>query len=91
MSWYHTIDLGNGIITRGAYDHRPYLSYYGFPDSLAGKSALDVGPASGFFAFELEKQGAQVTVVELPDWKSHDFGPLYVPDMDPELAQRYLH
>lgn len=91
MSWYHTIDLGNGIVTQGAYDHRPYLSYYGFPDSLAGKSALDVGPASGFFAFEFEKQGAQVTVVELPDWKSHDFGPLYVPDMDPELAQRYLH
>lgn len=61
------------------------------PDSLAGKSALDIGPASGFFAFELERRGAAVSVVELPNWQAHDFGPLYVPDQDPETAERYLH
>ncbi len=52
---------------------------------------MDIGAASGFFTFELEKRGAQVTSTELPEWKSHDFGPNYQPDMTPEQAERYLH
>lgn len=90
-SWYHTIDLGDGRVTPGAYDHRPYLPRYGLPEDLTGKTALDLGAASGFFSFEMERRGAQVTAVDLPDWDSHDFGPNYQPDQDPETANRYLH
>ncbi len=72
-NWYHTIDLGHGIVTPGQYDHRPLLPHYGLPDDLTGKSALDVGPAHGFFAFELEKRGAErVVTAELPRWSEHD-------------------
>lgn len=90
VDWYHTIDLGNGIVTPGHYDHRPYLHLYGLPESLAGKTALDLGTASGFFAFELEKRGARVTATDLPEWYEHDFGPGYSIDKTPEGLQNYL-
>ena len=90
LPWYHTIDLGNGIVTPGHYDHRPYLHNYGLPDDLSGKSAIDIGAASGFFSFELERRGAHVTATELPGWMDHDFGPTYQLDQTPEQAQIYL-
>ena len=90
LSWYHTLDLGNGIVTPGAYDHRPYLHYYGLPDDLTGKTALDIGTASGFFAFEMERRGAKVTAIDLPSWFDHDFGPRYVPDLTAEEGRHYL-
>lgn len=90
LSWYHTIDLGNGIVTPGAYDHRPYLRYYGLPKNLSGKTALDIGAASGYFSFELERRGASVTATDLPEWMAHDFGPRYQPDQTPEQARQYL-
>lgn len=90
-SWYHSIDLGHGVVTPGFYDHRPYLDYYGLPKDLHGRRVLDIGAASGFFTFELERRGADVTATELPSWLGHDFGPLYQPDMNPEQAERYLH
>lgn len=65
--WYHCIDLGNGNVTKGTFDIRPYLSKYGFPDDLRGKRVLDVGRASGFFSFELEKRGASVIATDLPN------------------------
>ena len=43
-AWYHTVDLEDGVITPGQYDHRPLLPHYGLPDDLTGKTALDVGP-----------------------------------------------
>src|SRR5262245_17699909 len=91
LTWYHTIDLGDGLITPGIYDHRPYLARYDLPADLRGRTALDVGAASGFFAFELERRGAAVTTVDLPEWFDHDFGPLYQPDRDTEGGRTYLH
>jgi tRNA (mo5U34)-methyltransferase len=73
FEWYHTIDLGHGILTPGQYDHAPIVENYGIPESLSGKSVLDVGPAHGFFAFEFEKRGAdRVVTSELPTWTDHD-------------------
>jgi tRNA (mo5U34)-methyltransferase len=91
LTWYHTIDLGNGVLTPGYYDHRPYLPYYGFPDDLTGKTVLDIGAASGFFSFEFEQRGAQVTATDLPAWFDHDFGPNYQPDHTADSGQTYLH
>jgi tRNA (mo5U34)-methyltransferase len=73
--WYHTLDLGDGIVARGQYDLQPILRQYGIPDDLAGKTVLDVGPGHGFFAFELERRGATVTTTELPNWAEHDASP----------------
>lgn len=90
LEWYHTLDLGNGIVTPGTFDHRPYLNYYGIPKDLTGKTVLDIGAASGFFSFEMEQRGAQVTAVDLPAWFDHDFGPCYEPDKTAEQGLDYL-
>lgn len=90
LEWYHTIDLGNGILTPGDYDHRPYLAHYGIPENLTGKTVLDIGAASGFFSFEMERRGARVTALDLPAWFAHDFGPCYQPDKTAKDGQRYL-
>ena len=29
--WYHTIDLGKGLTTKGIFDHRPVVHCYGIP------------------------------------------------------------
>jgi tRNA (mo5U34)-methyltransferase len=73
--WYHTVDLGRGLVTPGSYDFRGSWPAFGFPRSMAGMRALDVGSATGFFAFELEKRGAQVTSVEVPSMADLDVFP----------------
>jgi SAM-dependent methyltransferase len=70
--WYHTVDLGNGLVTPGDYDFRQQLSAFGFQASMAGMRVLDVGSATGFFAFEFERRGAQVVSVELPSFTDWD-------------------
>jgi tRNA (mo5U34)-methyltransferase len=60
--WYHTIELAPGVVTRAVWDHRPTVDRVGLPGSLSGKSALDVGTADGFWAFEMERRGADRVV-----------------------------
>jgi tRNA (mo5U34)-methyltransferase len=77
LDWYHTIDLGDGLVTRGTFDLRPVVSQFGIPERLDGKTVLDVGPGNGFFSFLFEERGAaSVTTVELPSWSAHDASPV---------------
>jgi tRNA (mo5U34)-methyltransferase len=64
--WYHTVDLPHGLVTPGVYDFRQSLACFPFPEDMRGMRVLDVGSATGFFAFEFEKRGAAVISVELP-------------------------
>jgi tRNA (mo5U34)-methyltransferase len=64
--WYHTVELPDGLVTPGVYDFRQSLSCFPFPEDMRGMRVLDVGSATGFFAFEFEKRGASVVSVELP-------------------------
>lgn len=64
--WYHTIELPGGLMTPGLYDLRAALPNFRFPDDMRGMSVLDVGTATGFFAFEFARRGARVTAVDLP-------------------------
>ncbi len=66
--WYHTIDLGRGVVTRGMFDHRPVLGRYLIPTDLTGARCLDVGTMDGFWAFEMERRGAsEVIALDLED------------------------
>ncbi len=56
--WYHTLDLGNGIVTAGVDNSSERLTRLQLPASLAGKSVLDIGAWDGFFSFEAERRGA---------------------------------
>jgi tRNA (mo5U34)-methyltransferase len=73
--WYHTIELAPGVTTPGMFDHRPYVRRYGLPDDLSGLRALDVGTLDGFWAFELERRGAQVTALDLDRPEDLDWPP----------------
>jgi tRNA (mo5U34)-methyltransferase len=69
--WYHTIELPGGIVTDGMFDHRPLLTRYGLPEDLSGLRCLDIACADGFWAFELERRGGNVTAVNVAgraDW-----------------------
>ena len=44
-----------------------YVESYGIPDDLTGKTVLDLGTASGFFAFECARRGARVTAIDIHD------------------------
>ncbi|OFW27982.1 MAG: hypothetical protein A3J28_01075 [Acidobacteria bacterium RIFCSPLOWO2_12_FULL_60_22] len=70
--WYHTIDLGDGLVTPGMYDYRATLAAFRFPETMRGMKVLDIGSATGFFAFEFERRGARVVSVELPSLDSLD-------------------
>lgn len=71
--WYHTIELPHGIVTPGAYDHRPLLPRYGIPADLEGKRVLDVASSDGFWAFEFEGRGAKVMAIDLDTTDGLDF------------------
>jgi tRNA (mo5U34)-methyltransferase len=89
LHWYHTIDLGDGVVTPGTFDLRPLVPHFGIPDRLDGKTVLDVGPGNGFFSFLFEERGAAaVTTIELPSWSAHDASPVLKAfyDADPSAA-----
>src|SRR4051794_35441822 len=63
-AWYHTIELAPGVVTPGQIDHRGVVSRV-LPDDLRGRRALDVGTFDGFWAFELERRGAEVVAIDV--------------------------
>lgn len=93
--WYHSIDLGHGIVTPGFFDHRPVLAEYRLPESLAGKRVLDVATFDGFWAFEFERRGAQEVVsVDLARVADIDLAPsvrarMSREELDTELGTRF--
>jgi tRNA (mo5U34)-methyltransferase len=76
LRWHHSIDLGHGILTPGQDNSPRKLARLGLPESLAGKTVLDVGAWDGFFSFEAERRGAQrVLATDSYSWNgSHDWG-----------------
>ena len=56
LAWYHQIDLGQGVTTRGQ-SKGPFLTAEHMPD-LAGRSVLDIGAWDGYYSFLAERLGA---------------------------------
>ena len=48
INWYHSIDLGNGVVTKGIDNSANKLSRLKFPESFDGLSVLDIGAWDGF-------------------------------------------
>jgi tRNA (mo5U34)-methyltransferase len=66
--WYHTIELAPGTLTPGHFDTRAVARIVPLPPDLSGKRCLDVGTYDGFWAFEMERRGAQsVTAIDVLD------------------------
>jgi tRNA (mo5U34)-methyltransferase len=62
--WYHPIEIRPGIITPGTNDARTVIEALDLPADCRGMRALDLGTRDGFFAFELERRGAEVVAVD---------------------------
>lgn len=72
--WYHTLELGDGVVTKGMFDHRPVIDRYPIPADLTGKRCLDVATMDGYWAFEMERRGAEsVTAIDLQDPEELDW------------------
>jgi tRNA (mo5U34)-methyltransferase len=70
IRWFHTIDLGGGVVTPGEDDTPAKLATLGLPDDLSGRTVLDVGAWDGFFSFEAERRGARrVVAVDPAAWR----------------------
>jgi SAM-dependent methyltransferase len=82
--WYHTIELAPGTVTHGWFDLRPFMDAYGLPERLDGMRALDVGTWDGFWAFEMERRGAEVVALDLDDERDLDYPPRRRPAVYPE-------
>jgi tRNA (mo5U34)-methyltransferase len=75
IRWYHTIDLGSGVVTRGIDDSAFRLPRLDLPASLAGLSVLDIGAWDGFFSFEAERRGAaRVVSADYYSWHGGGWG-----------------
>ena len=74
LSWYHTIELAPGVVTRGFFDARPTVARVPLPPRLDGLRVLDVGTWDGFWAFELERRGAaEVVAIDIEDARRWDW------------------
>ena len=63
--FYHTMELpGHGVIEGRDWDLRGRVDEYLGNVAFAGKRVLEIGPASGFLTFEMEKRGGEVISVE---------------------------
>ncbi len=82
IDWYHTQELAPGLLTPGMFDLRPYVGRYGLPDDLSGKRVLEVGTFEGFWAFELERRGADVTAIDVDRIQDLDWPPRLRPAED---------
>ncbi|HTB64538.1 MAG TPA: DUF1698 domain-containing protein [Opitutales bacterium] len=68
VKWFHTIDLGQGVVTPGLDNSPRKLEFIKLPPSLSGKTVLDIGAWDGFFSFEAERRGAKRVLAT--DWHS---------------------
>lgn len=80
-SFYHCTDLpGQGTI-KGIWDLRRGIDAYLGHVSFQGKRVLDIGAASGFLSFYMERSGAQVISYDLSPAYSWDLVPMAGTDL----------
>ncbi len=70
-AWYHSIDLPDGRVIPGIIPVdklRARMDAFGLPADLRGKRVLDVGAATGWCSFEMERRGAEVVAVDCVEY-----------------------
>jgi tRNA (mo5U34)-methyltransferase len=86
--WYHTLELGDGVVTEGMFDHRATVDRYLLPADLSGMRCLDVGTMDGFWAFEMERRGArEVLAADVGNVEDLDWPALWRARVEPTLDE----
>ena len=74
--FYHTMEFSDGQVCEGSWDlrggEREYLGYIDF----TGQTVLELGPATGYLSFFMERMGAQVVCFDLAKGMTHEVLPL---------------
>lgn len=74
LDWYHTFEFAPGVVTPGWMDCRGIVSRIPLPGSLEGLRCLDVATFNGFWAFEMERRGAnEVIGIDVLDPEAWDW------------------
>ena len=75
IKWFHSMDLGHGLVTNGVINVAQSLRQYQLPQNLTGKTFLDIGAWDGAFSFEAERRGAKrVLATDWFIWKGMGWG-----------------
>ncbi|SRR6266508_361333 len=89
--FYHTMELpGHGLIKGRHWDLRSGVDEYLGKVDFAGQRVLEIGPASGFLTFEMEKRGAEVVSVEVTADHLWDFVPYPAAKLDEVFGPRRI-
>lgn len=64
--FYHTTDIPGVGVVEGQWDLREGLDEYLGGYDFSGKRVLEIGPATGFLTFHIEKTAREVVAVDLP-------------------------
>jgi SAM-dependent methyltransferase len=88
--FYHTVDVPGFGCTEGQWDLRQSVEAYLGEVPFRGTRVLEIGPASGYLTFEMEKRGASVVAVEVTDSHGWDFVPYPSERMAPVLGRRAM-
>jgi SAM-dependent methyltransferase len=76
LVWYHTVELPDGRVLPGAWDLRGHEAAYLGGVEVSGIRVLELGPATGYLTYYMERQGAEVVVFEAGFDVSIDFLPV---------------
>jgi tRNA (mo5U34)-methyltransferase len=86
--WYHTLELRDGVVTPGMFDHRRAVDRYLLPADLSGRRCLDVGTMDGFWAFEMERRGAaEVLAADVRTPDELDWPPRWRARIEPTIDE----
>jgi O-methyltransferase len=89
--FYHTMELpGHGVIQGRDWDLRRGVDEYLGNVSFAGQHVLEIGPASGFLTFEMEKRGAEVISIEVTTEHGWDFVPYSAKRLEEVFGPRQI-
>ncbi len=65
--WYHSFEFADGTSIDGYMSlevQKERYARFPIPENLRGKRVLDIGAWDGWFSFEAERHGAQVTAID---------------------------
>ena len=67
IGWWHSFELPDGTFIEGVCDLpglKNRIAQFPIPQDLHGRRVLDIGTWDGWFAFEMERRGAQVMAID---------------------------
>jgi O-methyltransferase len=89
--FYHVVELPDGSLPAAQWDLRAAADEYLGGVDFSGKRVIEIGPASGFLSFHMERRGAQVVCIEPPEEAFWDLIPRHEFDLEQHKRVFWRH